>query len=294
MIEIREARGGDFAKVHPLLQRFQNPNVGEAQWRQLFVDHSGLQNDVFGYVMTDGDEIVGFLGATLGERTIRGKKHRFCNLSNWIVIDEYRDKSVGLLSRAIEAVEQHATITVLSPSPHVLKLFQLLRFHMLDKSERILLPSPSSVWSGLWTGTRVLTDRAAVEASLGGELLTIFRNHQLPYNNHLLLETPEGPCYVLFNRSWKAVRGNLRLPFGRVHHISAPDVFVRHVGRVVASAMMRFLVAAVIVDERALRGAKVWHSVPRPGARSLGAFQSDELGPADIDGLYTEAVLLNY
>jgi hypothetical protein len=289
MIDVREARADDFAKIHPLLQSFNNPHVREEQWRQLFVDHSGLQKGVYGYVLTDDDEIVGFLATTFGERMIRGKKQRICNMSNWVVKEAYRGQSVRLLSKVLEL--DGVTFSALSPSPQVLKVFKLLRFNMLDKSERIIVPL---TFLGLRRRVDVITDPAAIERSLHGDLRTIHRHHRLPYNRHALIQAPEGSCYVLMNRSYKTVMGKVRLPFGRVHHISAPEIFVRYADRLALSAMLHFRVAAVIVDERALRGGKVWHSFARPGTAGTAAFQSAELGEADIDGLYSEAVLLNY
>jgi len=37
-----------------------------------------------------------------------------------------------------------------------------------------------------------------------------------------------------------------------------------------------------------------WHSFMRPGAERKAAFRSKRLAAEDIDGLYTEATLLNY
>src|SRR5215468_5831498 len=98
---IREARADDFKRVYPLLLAFKNPHVKEENWRQLFVDHSGLQNDRFGWVLVDGDEVVGFIGTIFSDRTIRGQTVRLCNLSNWIVKQEYRMHSLALHGRVI-------------------------------------------------------------------------------------------------------------------------------------------------------------------------------------------------
>ena len=53
-------------------------------------------------------------------------------------------------------------------------------------------------------------------------------------------------------------------------------------------------VVAMIVDDRMLHGEVPWHSFMRPGGQRKAAFRSDKLAAEDIDGLYTEAVLLNY
>jgi len=92
----------------------------------------------------------------------------------------------------------------------------------------------------------------------------------------------------------KAVRGNLRLPFARVHHIEAPAIFVRHLAKVALRAAVSLGDVAMIVDDRMLRGAAPWYSFMRPGGRQNAAYRSDALGADDIDGLYTEAAILNY
>jgi hypothetical protein len=51
---------------------------------------------------------------------------------------------------------------------------------------------------------------------------------------------------------------------------------------------------AMIVDDRTLRGVVPWHSFVRPDGKRNAAFRSSKLTANDIDGLYTEAVLLNY
>jgi hypothetical protein len=53
-------------------------------------------------------------------------------------------------------------------------------------------------------------------------------------------------------------------------------------------------IVAMIVDDRMLRGTVPWHSFMRPGGERKAAFRSRTLTAEDIDGLYTEAVLLNY
>jgi hypothetical protein len=289
-VRVREAKAEDFAGVQALLLGFDTPAVTAEAWRQLFVDHSGAQNGVFGYVMTAGDPIVGFIATTIGERTIRGRSYRLCNVSNWIVAEAYRGRSMDLLAKVLEPSE--TTITVLSPAPHVLRIFKLLGFETLDTSERIILPSPLPSRSGKVT---VLTDAPQIEQGLGAEERAIFRHHSLPHNKHLLLRDGEGgDCYVLMNRSWKTVAGRIRVPMGRVHHMSSRDVFVRHADRIVSAAATHFGVAALVVNERALGGRRIWHSLARPGGPRTGAFRSGGLRPEDIDGLYSEAVLLNY
>src|SRR5216684_9112169 len=290
MLTIREARGEDFPRVYPLLLEFHNKGLTKDQWNQLFVDHSGLQNDRFGWVMVDEAEVVGFVGTILSERTIRGEKMRLCNTSSWIVKNEYRAHSLALHAKVL--ADKSVAVTNLSPTPQVLKLLVKLGFTLMDKSERVIVPivTPRT----LMDRCEILTEARAVESALDGDRLRFFRDHQLPYNHHVLVRAPEGDCYVMMNRSLKAIRGKLRLPFARVHHIGAPEVFTRHTEKLVARIATSLRVVAMIVDERMLGGHAPWHSFARPGGKRKAAFRSDKLTEQDIDGLYTEAVLLNY
>jgi hypothetical protein len=287
---IREARGEDFERVYPLLLEFENPNLKTEHWRQLFIDHSGLQNDHFGWVLVDGDDVVGFVSTILSERTIRGETVRLCNTSSWIVKPKYRAHSLALHAKVI--ADKSVTVTNLSPTAHVLKLLEKIGFSLMDKSERIILPVVTA--RTFMDGCEILTKPRSVQNALKEESLRFFRDHQLPFNHHVLLRTSVDDCYVVMNRSFKTIRGNVRLPFARVHHIGAPDIFVRHLDKLVLRVATSLKVVAMIVDDRMLQGSVPWHSFRRPGGERKAAFRSNRLTEKDIDGLYTEAVLLNY
>ena len=241
-------------------------------------------------MLVDGDDVVGFVSTISSERTIRDETVRLCNTSSWIVKHEYRAHSLALHAKVV--ADKSVTVTNLSATPQVLKLLEKLGFTLMDKSQRIILPV---VTTQIFTDRcEILTKPGAIEGALEGERLRFFRDHQLPYNHHMLLRTPVGDCYVMMNRTLKTICGNLRLPFARVHHISAPDIFVRHLEKLGVRAAASLKTVAMIVDDRMLHGAVPWHSFMRPGGERKAAFRSERLAAKDIDGLYTEAVLLNY
>jgi hypothetical protein len=290
MVTVREARTEDFPRIYPLLLDFEEGHqVTEEQWRQLFADHSGLQKGKFGYVLQAGEEIVGFIGTTMSERVIRGEKIRFCNMSNWIVKKEYRGQSLVLLSKVLAMKD--AVITNLSPTPQVLAMSQKLKFTLFDRTERIVFPVFSP---GLLRPCTILTDPEAITPVVGEDVARIIRDHRLPYNRHALVRSRAGDCYVMFDRSYKTVRGSTRLPFARVHHVSNAAVFTKHVARLLLEIVAVSRVVGMIVEERVLRGHTIWHSFQRPGGRREGAFRSDKVTAEHVDNLYSEHILLNY
>ncbi len=291
MVTIRETTAEDFDQVYPLLLGFDAPYLTEADWRQLFIDHSGCQDGRFGYVLVDDGTIVGTIALTFSERTFRGRTHRLCNMSNWIVKNEYRGRSLMLLAKVVAL--EGVTLTALSPTPEVLRMCKKLGFQTLGQSQRIVLPILDP--RRLLERCELVTDLAEVEAGLEGEARKICRDHRLPHHRHLLVRSAIGDCYVMLNRSLKHAGRGVRLPVARVHHVSAPEVFRRHLDRVALAAAVGFRCVAMVVDERVLRGHAPWHSFARPGGAYLGAFRSkDGVQPEDIDGLYSECVLLNY
>src|SRR5262249_13175782 len=155
----------------------------------------------------------------------------------------YRGHSLSLLAKVLAL--RNVTITNLSPTPQVLKVCEKMGFSPMDKSERIVVPMPTRCV--LFDSCTVLTERSEIERVLGGEQLKIFREHRLPHNHHALIRSSDGDCYVMMNRAPKTVRGRIRLPFGRVHHISALDVFLKHLGRLVLTAVTDLRVVALIV-----------------------------------------------
>jgi hypothetical protein len=203
---------------------------------------------------------------------------------------EYRAHSLALHAKVI--ADESVTVTNLSPTAPVLKLLEKLGFTLMDKSERIILPVVTA--QTFLDGCEILTEAGSIRGALKGESLRFFRDHQLPFNHHLLLRTAVGDCYVMMNRTLKTIHGNLRLPFARVHHISAPDIFVQHLEKLVVRVAASLKVVAMIVDDRMLQGTVPWHSFIRSGGERKAAFRSKKLAAEDIDGLYTEAVLLNY
>jgi hypothetical protein len=204
------------------------------------------------------------------------------------VKEQHRGDSLALLTKilALKGVE----ITNLTPTPALLEMFQKLKYTLFDRSERILFACPTPALARLGT---ILTDPEAISAVAGDEVRRFVRDHRLPYNRHVLVRSAEGDCYVMFDRSYKTVRGSTRLPFARVHHLSNARVFARHAARLVVKVMATSRVVGMIIEERMLRGETIWHSIGRPGDRQ-GSFRSNTITADDVDNLYAEHVLLNF
>ncbi len=282
MVTVRKASGDDFERVVPLLLDFKNPYIRKEEWKRLFTDHWGEARGHFGYVMLDGEEAVGFLGLILSRRTVRGSERRFCNLTSWIVREPYRGRSLFLLLPALK--EPDTTLVDLTPSAEVYALLRKAGFHDFETRQRILFPVPAA-----GPDCAVRFDPGVLESGLDPESLKIYRDHRFPGCRHALIESEGGRCYVLMNRM---VRRKKPYFLAVIEHVSDRGVFAECAGRAAIRICLHLQVLALFADERLLGGARIPLSVTRPLSHPR-VFKSETCTGDDMDGLYSESVLLN-
>jgi len=282
MVTVRKATAEDFERVVPLLLEFKSPYIRKNRWNQLFVDHWGENHSHFGYVMMDGDEAVGFLGLLCSRRKAGGRERRFCNLTSWIVREPYRGRSLFLLLPVLK--EPDTALVDLTPSAEVYALLRKAGFRDFETRRRILFPVPAG-----GPDCSVRFDPAVLESSLDSGSLRIYRDHQFPGCRHALVESEGGRCYVLLNRM---VRRKKPYFLAVVEHLSDRGVFANCAGRAASRICLHLQVLALFVDERLMAGANVPLSVTQTLSRPR-VYRSDTLGPEDMDGLYSESLVLN-
>jgi hypothetical protein len=290
MASLRQAKRDDSVAILPLLARFNNPGVCLEDFLHLFVDNSRCGFDFVGYMLEEQGKPVGFLAYTFSQRTIRGNLELLCNISNWIVLEKYRHQSLSLLMPALRL--PGVTITIFTPSPDVLAICYKLGFKDLPAKQRIVLPVPPLRWGA--QHVNIITNASEIRKRATPEQLRLMDDHSLPHHRYVLVDSPQGGCLLILNRVHKRVFGNLKLPFVRIHHISDAELCLRSISQVVALCARQFGVVGAIVEDRYLLGRPVPFSFDRPGPTNVAAFRSSTLSANDIDGLYSELVLLNY
>jgi hypothetical protein len=282
MVTVRKALADDFEAVCPLLLEFRNPYIPKEQWRQLFVDHWNSNEGYFGYVMLDGGKTVGFLGLIFSKRNIRGREHRFCNLTSWIVREPYRGRSLFMFLPLLK--EPDTTLIDLTPSAEVYALLKKAGFQDFETRRRVLFPFPGS-----GPHCALISDPAALKTSLDPESLKIYRDHPFPGCRHVLIESEFGHCYVVLTR---LVRMKKPLLLAVVQYLSDRDVFLKCVNRAVPKLCLRLKVTCLFIDERFLEGRTIPFSVSRNLDRPR-LFKSNTLRAMDLDALYSEFPVLN-
>lgn len=246
---------------------------------------SGLQEnwcDVrpnYGFLMRDEEQIVGGIGAFYADRTIRGKKETFCNITSWCVLDSYRKYSMQLAMNVVAQTGYH--FTDFSPTKVVAGTLQFFKFKSLEEGVAVIPNLPLPTFLG-----RVLTEPSEIERNLKGEMLKVWQDHaKFPWLQQVIFGAPNDWCHVIYKRGVFK-----RLPSVNVIYVSDGNAFQRYLNRLNWHFFWQGMMTTH-VEKRMLP------RVPRLALIRTGfnakQFLSSTLLPSDIDYLYSETVALD-
>jgi hypothetical protein len=256
-----------------------------------------------GFMLRDGQRVLGAYLAFYSERVMAGRVERFCNLASWFVLPEYRFHSVRLLKALLAQDGYH--FTDLAPGEKVEAVNARLKFRYLDTSVALV---PHLPWPTLPGRTKISADSDVIAGTLAGPDLELYRDHaQAPAAHHLVLIRGSESCYVMFRKRWR--RG--RPVFAAILYISNPSLFQRTVTALARYLLVHHRLLATLAELRIV-GTRPRTSfvLPHPktllrrhnsritrsyAARYQGFFHpkmyySTSLEPGQIDNLYSELV----
>lgn len=250
-------------------------------WIQAFKTRWIEEKPNNGFVMRNkAGEIVGGIGAIYSEQTIRGKPERFCNITSWCVLDEYRSGSMRLALALTSQKGYH--YTDLTPTAVVASSLQFLKFKPLNSDRTVLFNLP---WPKI--GAEILTEPEQLAARLSPQDARVYHQHrEFPWLEHVAVGRSGEYCYAIFKK------GSLRdLPTAEILHLSDPALFLRHCRALGSHFLLRLGRPLTRVESRFLPATPLF-SKTLSGYRNK-VYRSDTLGPEDISNLYSELVCLD-
>jgi hypothetical protein len=280
-IEVRAVTDTDAGRVGEFLHTHLNPGVPAELWaRSLRAPWDG-DGPNSGFMLLDDGAVVGAHLAFYSERTIDGRRERFCNLGPWSVRQEYRLHGLRLLMALLAQDDYH--FTDLTPSESVVAVNTRLSFRFLDTATVLVLNLP---WPSGREGVAVSSDRAFIERTLTGPELQIYRDHvAASAARHTVLVRGDQSCYVMFRRQRRR-----RMSVASILYVSDPPLLRTMTGPLARHLLLRHGIVATLAELRI-----VGHR-PQPSVRLRSPprkmFRSDRLDPAQIDDLYSELVCL--
>lgn len=281
MALVRHARESEVGAICEFLNTHMDPSVSRERFRNLFTYPWMPDKPNLGFVLEDDGRLVGFLSTIYGDREVNGRTERFCNLSSWFVLPEYRNQSLSLLT----AVHRQGDLvyTNLTSRPAVQKISLALKYQLLDTYKMFAFPL-----THLWTlfrlpWPRLRTAPREIEPRLSPQHQRYLRDHLDTPCRHLLLEAGGESCYLVWRRRVKQ-----HVPFCELLFVSNPDLLRRHFERVKWAIYLRGFAFLLAVDERLLGGRL---PLMYPYER-VTLYKSARVDRMDVDNLYSELALL--
>jgi len=232
-----------------------------------------------GFMLRDGQRVVGALLAFYSERPVAGRVERFCNIGVWFVLPAYRSHSIRLLMAMLAQQGYH--FTFLSASDTVRAIISRLEFRWLDTSAALI---PHLPWPTLPGRIRLSSEPDVIEGTLAGTALDVYRDHAraLAVHHHVLIRGRDS-CHVMY-REYRYKDVPL---YAVLLHVSNPDLFHRALIPLTRHLLLRHGLAATLGELR------IMGHQPHPSFK-LNAwpklYRSASLEPGQIDNLYSELV----
>jgi len=263
-----------------LLHQQLNASRSAALWAADFRRCMRPESPNYGFALRDNGHLVGGIGALYADRTVAGRRERYCNITSWCVLPDYRQHSTRLAMALLAQGER--VYTDFSPTKVVAATLRFLKFTELDERRAVSLNLP-----GLGCGVRVLTRHEQIAAALPADARAAYDAHrQLPWLHHLALVEGDGAaCHVIYRRS--RIKG---LPAAHVLHVGDAAVYRR--GRAaLARHFWRRGLPFSVVELRTVAAP------PKPYLLQTGFTRKVVLAPADafsnVDYLYSETLLFD-
>jgi hypothetical protein len=237
-----------------------------------------------GFMLLDGEAVVGAHLARYSERTIDGRLERFCDLGAWCVLPDHRFHGLRLLKALLAQRGYH--FTDLSPSGNVVGLNTRLGFRFLDTTTTVV---PNLPWLSRPGRDTISSDPALLERTLTGRELKLYRDHAAcAAARHVLLMRGGEWCYVVFRKDRR--KG---LPFfASILHVSDPKLFRAMSGPLARHLLLRHHTVATLVERATVEHRPRLSLAVESPRRKM--FRSPSLEPAQIDYLYSELVCLSW
>jgi hypothetical protein len=286
MATVEKATPSMFDDIYPLLLELDT--LTREKWRLIFDYQWESDEGHVGYALIDDRKVVGFNGALFSRRIIDGREVRFCNLTSWIVKEQYRSESLRLVFPLLNL--KGYTLTNLTMNDRAWSITKRLGFKNLDTNLRLLFPAPSLPEISKQAPPVIVSDPTRIAEILDPANLRIFKDHSRYSCGHLVIQDKSSCCYLLYTGKYFK-RYNCQVPYGYIHYISDRSIFLKHLNKINLHFLKSQRYLFLAVDGRLIRNEPIPYSKVYP-LKIPKMYKSEILTGEQVDNLYSELVVL--
>jgi hypothetical protein len=275
-VELMPITDADIPDVADFLR--DNMNTPRDMWARACVPPWKVDAPNYGFMLRDGQRVIGVQLAFYSERFVAGRPERFCNLGAWCVLPEFRFHSLRLIMAVLAQDGYH--FTSFSPMDRTRAILTQLKFRPFDTSAALV---PNLPWPTLPGRTRISDKPDVIERTLAGAELELYRDHAraLAVRHHVVIRGQDS-CYVMYREAQS--RG---LWYAVLLYVSNPVLFQQALLPLTRHLLLRHRLVATLGELRVIKYR------PRLSIKLDGwpkMYRSASLEPGQIDELYSERV----
>ncbi|MBF0308634.1 MAG: hypothetical protein HQL56_03800 [Magnetococcales bacterium] len=278
-------RDQDIAEVCAFIREHHATTMGLLPCQRAFCHDWDPDKPNNGYLLRDGERLVGVLGAIYSRRLIRGREERLLNLTSWVVLEPYRAHSLKLMQALLKQPGFH--VTSLSPSAHVVRLYERLKFQFLDNAS---VGIPHLFLPRLKGGGLCTEEVDLLKEGLPAEVVRILHDHDnmpsMVGTRRLIVGTPQRSALVFFRIAPHFLQPLLA---ATLLYVSDAEILLANLDLVKRHLLWRYRALHTRVALRHLGGRRPWLAWDFLDVNRQ-QYLSQTLHAADFDNLYSEWV----
>lgn len=181
-MRIRKVLSSDENTIIELFKKFDATPVNHDDKRVLFKKQFNCDEDFFGLLIEDQDQVIAYLGLIFVHRQINNRLVKYCNLTSFLINPNYRGQK--LTHKMIDEVLKlgNYTVTAITPIPSLYRMYESKGLVKLD-DDRVIFWKNKKSSQNLWA---ILQDDKEIEKVLDAENKQVYRDHK-KYNCHIIV-----------------------------------------------------------------------------------------------------------
>jgi GNAT superfamily N-acetyltransferase len=277
---VRPAGDADIEPVAALLHERMNPRIPLARWR-LLLDYPWRPASVErGWLVEDRGRVVGFMGTIYSDRPVVGRMRRFCDLSSWYLLADYRGDGTGDALLRAGMAQPDVTYATMTARRATGRKIRALGFAVLDATRSLFPPRQGRDRATL----DCLGDPAAIREHLTRSQQSVFDAHRGFDVHHALVGDPG--LWLVYQRKLKGDS----VAYHEILHASDPARLSAE-AQAIADTLVTGENGVLAVDSRWMaagddQGRREAIALPR-------WFRSPDVEPAAVDHMFSEVILLD-
>ncbi|NLI90698.1 MAG: hypothetical protein GX434_00440 [Peptococcaceae bacterium] len=295
-IIMTEARSEHYNEIFHLIKSYLDPEGGWERNKHIFSytwpSMPDFQETTPGYVLLDGEKVVGYQGFINSRRNIGGKPVKYVTASTWVVHPDYRNYSLQLLKPFSNQEDFRVSFSAKDDIQQILTS-RWINCKLFDETAFIF---PICFSAFRYQGVKVCFDPDIVWTEAGRQERELIEDNCRYIARPARVYTPEEAFTLIYRpftlRFDKLFR--IKVSFCEILYCGNRRLFSRYIRPIIRQLGVKNRVWFVVCASRYLTLPKIPWAIKKQLKCYCSDFALTGINPEDIDDLYSEKTVINF